>query len=182
MEGIAARFGVSAIPDVVSITPGFWGLLRMGDGDEKERIKLIASGVPATDLVEMEATSEMSQERIDWLTIRTEEVLRKLAGIWIEKKRPKLIWRPLHHILNDTRIPNHRIRIYNSIGERIVERLREEPASSRVKFSIDSWTRIMLGQEEHFVDPIHPAALPGSWVYWQSVLLQLKIQVSVEMT
>ena len=166
-------YGISATPDIISITPGFWGLLRMGVGDESARLKLIATGVPPKELVGMEAASEMSQERIDWLVVRTEEVLRKLAGVWEKDTRqPLLVWRPLHHILsNDTRIPNHRVRIFNSIGERIVQRLKDE---SNIRFSIDSWPSIMLGQEHRLVDSVHPAALPGTWIYWQSMLFRLK--------
>lgn len=177
MKNLAAWYGISATPDIFSVTPGFWGLLRMGDGDEKERIRLLASGVPAEKLTELEPWSEMSTERTEWLTVRTEEAIRKVAGIWEnEPKPPRVIWRPLHHIRNDTRIPNHRIRIYNSIGERIIEKLHAE-TEFKSKIHRDPWPTIMLGQEEHFVDSVHPEALPGSWIYWQSLLLQLKLKI-----
>lgn len=45
------------------------------------------------------------------------------------------------------------------------------------RLEVDRWGSLMLGQECHLVDDAHPKALPGSWLYGQMLITQLKLVV-----
>ena len=43
LENLAKAYNGSAIPDIMEITPGFWGTLRLSTEDNLARAKMIAA-------------------------------------------------------------------------------------------------------------------------------------------
>lgn len=94
-------YNTSTRPDLFSMTPGYWGLLRQAVEDDKKKAELIKEGVS-----EEEATRRydvwrvMSHEQRKWEAKRTEEILRYMAKVWpLDEgqhelyRKPKLLWR-----------------------------------------------------------------------------------------
>lgn len=83
----------------------------------------------------------------------------------------------LHHIKAHHTIPFNRLQSINAIGSRVVERAIEQSSSIRIgnRLSLDKWGAMMLGQQQHFRDDVHPLPLPGSWIYGQMLISKLKL-------
>lgn len=68
--------------------------------------------------------------------------------------------------------------VYVSRGAEDIQKSVKLGLGRRLK--LDEWGILMLGQENHFKDPIHPAALPGSYLYGNALFTHLKLAVEAE--
>ncbi|GAA6048912.1 hypothetical protein JCM3770_007115 [Rhodotorula araucariae] len=146
----------------------------------------------------------MPRELRAWNARRVEEVLRHVAGAWSESPtRPTILWRALHFVKETPKVPYSRLVALDQIGRAVVARLahesrpQEEHAGGWVarathylrrrgrkahargawlerRLCIDEWGSLMLGQGMHFRDEVHPLPLPGSYLYGNMLLQQLK--------
>lgn len=124
--------------------------------------------------------SAFDRSQVEWIRTRMTDVLNHIADAW---PKATILWRTSQHypissfvtdspapgVLHQPR-PNHyvsedRVQMLDQIGRHVVEKLRADPDVSsrrlahRLKF--DEWGAMMLGQQRHFQDVVHPAPLPG---------------------
>lgn len=247
---MAKAYGISPVPDIVSLTPGFWELWRtVIDQDEAvkklekkatDKMKVVNSDAVA----KLDVYASMSVKDVDWLEGRMTETVKHIADAWPHQpsagavRKPKFLWRTspyprhpvligdvgtLHHVKLHHKVPFTRVQALDQIGRRVVERLIEEGraaehgelswqafrADSRRmgkgrgesraevlkhglghRLELNDWGSLMLGQEKHFLDEVHPKALPGyvlyplrrrgltgdrSWLFGQMLLTQLRL-------
>lgn len=101
VEGLARMYNTSTRPDLFSMTPGYWGLLRQAVEDDKHKAELIKEGVSEEEATRRyDVWRTMSHEQRTWEQTRTEEILRHLAKKWpVEEgqhelyRKPKILWR-----------------------------------------------------------------------------------------
>lgn len=126
-------YGSSPVPDLVSITPGLWDLMRIVFEDNALNRTLIAAG--ETDqavLGPLNPWSDLSSERLDHMASRMTFFLKHVADTWPAMKggraipHPKILWRTLHHIKKSEWLPFHRVQAIDQLGRRVIERLVEE--------------------------------------------------------
>ncbi|KAL8278425.1 hypothetical protein RQP46_009115 [Phenoliferia psychrophenolica] len=220
LQNIADKYKISPVPDVVSVAPGFWGILRLSMEEQFNRDMGIISGnmtIPAA-FEQFSTWNNMKAEQREWMEGRIETVIRKIGKAWSDTAAtpPRILWRSLHHTREQDSIPFTRAQTLDQIGRSVVERLVAEGeaaaagalqwkawlkrTSSRVgrkwsgapeaeiisedlsdRLRIDEWGALMLGQEKHFGDNIHPLPLPGSWLWSNMAMYQLKDHVDGEL-
>lgn len=106
VANMARKFGTSPVPDLFTMTPGFWGLLRQAQEDDRNRQALLDSGVSEEEANRRyDVWRSMTKEQREWNQERTLAIIRHMAKKWpLEDgshevyRRPKLIWRALHQI------------------------------------------------------------------------------------
>ncbi|GAA6064655.1 hypothetical protein JCM10212_005241 [Sporobolomyces blumeae] len=116
------------------------------------------------------------------------------------KNGPPLLWRSLHHPPRHNYAPFPRVFQLDSLARKVVSdlRLAQVPSSSSSPYSpsdplsplaeledredlglatrlrIDESGKLMLGQEHLFRDLLHPLPVPGSWLWADIMLYELK--------
>lgn len=87
----------------------------------------------------------------------------------------------LHHPKVNGGTAFHRVQAVNQIGLGVVDSLWEADDARgasghglREKLIVDNWGSLILGQQHHFLDAIHPKALPASYLYGNMLLEQLQ--------
>ncbi|BGP14017.1 hypothetical protein JCM10213v2_001955 [Rhodosporidiobolus nylandii] len=150
VASLSAKYGTSTVPDILSIAPGFWGLLRQSVEDQR----LAQAAVDEGRKTEQEALEEynvwrtMSLETRRWNEKRITEILRHLAKGWRGAKdgrgrrRPLILWRALHFIRETNKIPYNRLIALDRIGRSVVDRLVDEgKAAEEGAKSWRTWTK-----------------------------------------
>lgn len=61
-----------------------------------------------------------------------------------------------------------------SIGRKETESIAAQRGLDRTRLEVDDWGSLMLGQQRHFRDDVHPLPLPGSWLYGNMLFDHLK--------
>ncbi|KAM0751854.1 hypothetical protein T439DRAFT_220717 [Meredithblackwellia eburnea MCA 4105] len=214
MKTISQTYGVPEVPDILSIAPGFWGLLRLSVETDATRDALIREGKLTTEQAyhDYDVWNNMKKDQRDWMESRIFTVLKHVANGWSDGegrvKRPRILWRALHHIKEHHNIPFSRLHSLDQIGRSVVQRLVNEgraaekgeqswkawvrKASAKVglkwkgekesealrlglghRLRVDEWGSLMIGQEKHFRDNVHPRPLPGSWLWANMAMNQL---------
>ncbi|KAL8280436.1 hypothetical protein RQP46_007084 [Phenoliferia psychrophenolica] len=211
LANIAKQYNTSPVPDIVSIAPGFWGILRLSYETQRIRDAAIAAGNTTflEGYAKHDVWNNMKEDQRDWMEGRIQEVIEYIGNGWRDSvKAPLILWRSLHHIQSHEQLPFTRVQALDQIGRSVVERLVREGeaavkgagewkawlalAASRVgrkwrgdslevtqakglssRLRIDEWGALMLGQEKHFVDKVHPLPLPGSYLWANMMLFQL---------
>ncbi|KAK4058595.1 hypothetical protein OIO90_000039 [Microbotryomycetes sp. JL221] len=225
LDGLSEAYGLDRRPDLVSVTSTFWGIMRHSVAEDKAREKMIEEG----------ASEEEADAKWDvWRTMEpevkeenykgTSELIRHVAKAWplSEKekrqgilRKPKILWRGLHHIKHHHSLPFSKIQALDQLGraaatQAILEgkaaeaglqswrewtrtmksRLKLQKPSTQDQTSlsreaealemqlgrrlkIDNWADLILGQENHFRDDIHPHPLPASYLYGNMLLHNL---------
>ncbi|KAL8290289.1 hypothetical protein RQP46_003228 [Phenoliferia psychrophenolica] len=132
LANIAKKYGTSAVPDIITISPSYWNMGMAND--------------------------------TAWMAPRIEQVIRKLASGWSDAaEKPMILWKSPHRMKTYDMDAITLVESFNQIGSPEVEDL-----SSRLR--IDEWGQLMLGQEMHFKDHLHPLPLPGSFL-WGNMML-----------
>lgn len=117
------------------------------------------------------------------------------------KNGPTLLWRSLHHPPRHNYAPFPRVFQLDSLSRKVVSdlRLSQSPSTSTPssftpsaplsqldeypdredlgldhRLRIDESGRLMLGQEHLFRDLLHPLPVPGSWIWADIMLYELK--------
>ena len=237
LANLATKYNRSAVPDLMSVTSGFWGMMRQAVQDDREKQQDVDDGMSEEDASrKWDTWRSMPPDVRKWNEDRIAEVIRHVGKAWSEEEvRPRILWRALHHIKYHHSIPGDRLQSLDQIGRAVVEHLvleglaadqggatwqawarrqgkkwlpskwsdkvsaklgggskgseddvsadaDAEGAEARQtglgrRLKIDEWWTRMLGQEQHFRDEVHPLPLPGSWLYGNMVLEQLKLEV-----
>lgn len=90
VASLAEKYGTSPTPDLLEITPGFWGIMRLGVDEGSKRVAPAASN----------PFQNMSQDVRDWLGVRMKAAFQHVAKGWLESgdvrdphRRPKILYR-----------------------------------------------------------------------------------------
>ncbi|KAK4702690.1 hypothetical protein P7C70_g3531, partial [Phenoliferia sp. Uapishka_3] len=135
LEKTAARYNVPRIPHLVTISPTFWGLLRLSQEDDANREAAKGTGMDWDEAVKKyEPFRTMSKERMVLLEGRMREFLKHVAKAWRDpamglgevQKRPKILWRALHHVKEHHEVPYTGVQAIDQIGRAVVSSLRRE--------------------------------------------------------
>lgn len=100
LSTLAAAHDRAAVPDLVSISPGLWGLMRQGTEDDRNRKQAIEDGMSEDEAEErFDTWRTMPGETRRWNQQRMTEVLEHIGQAWPEaSQRPRILWRTLHQI------------------------------------------------------------------------------------
>lgn len=100
LASLADTHSRSAVPDLVSVTPGFWGMMRQGVEDDRLRQAEVADGMDEGEAdKKWDTWRSMPPEVRAWNEGRIGEVVRHVGKAWAgEEARPRILWRALHHI------------------------------------------------------------------------------------
>ncbi|GAA6006474.1 hypothetical protein JCM11491_004975 [Sporobolomyces phaffii] len=222
MEGLATKYNVSAVPDIVSITAGFWSQLRQSVADQTASKLALEQGMAIEEAkTRFDPWRPMEQVEKKWFEGRIYETLRHCAREWKgvkdargRIKRPDLLWRALHPIKETNTVPFTRTVAVDEIGRSVVENLVDESRAALEgastwkswtrqlgakalgwtreskteainedlahRLRVDDWGAHMIGQTRYFRDEVHPLALPGSWLYGNMLLHQLRVTADDE--
>ena len=97
LKSLGDKYNVSPVPDIVSLAPGFWGILRLSIDEQMNRDKSILSGNMsiAAAYEHFDTWNNMSPDQRDWMEGRIEAVIRNIGKAWAgaAKKPPRILWR-----------------------------------------------------------------------------------------
>lgn len=105
MEGLSERHHISAVPDILSIAPGFWSQLRQSVADQTAQKAAVEQGTLSLEeaKAKFDPWRSMTEREKKWFEGRTFEILRHCARGWRggrdvrgKKFRPTLLWRKLN--------------------------------------------------------------------------------------
>ncbi|BGP16631.1 hypothetical protein JCM10213_000453 [Rhodosporidiobolus nylandii] len=191
-------------PDLVILNSGFWDLRKYTEEDFVAAGFLTRpypedSPIPYTNLgPEREKVWEREARKAIKHAART---FRGRDGR--AKNGPTILWRSLHHPPRHNYAPFPRVFALDSLSRKVISdlRLAQSPLSSSSSSSlegpsaplsllnepedtedlglahrlrIDESGRLMLGQEHLFRDLLHPLPVPGSWLWGDVMLYELK--------
>ncbi|GAA5842104.1 hypothetical protein JCM11251_006526 [Rhodosporidiobolus azoricus] len=187
-------FGPSG-PSLFSFAPGFWDIMRQIKNDEVEAQQLAEQGrLSDEDQARLNGWSELSRERREWFQGTYERFLRRVVREWGgEKGNTRIIWRALHQPRPFINAPKNRVMTVDQIGRSVVARILTDDAVARQtriapdetplkdRLYVTNWGRMILGYEPiAFRDDIHPNPMPSSWLAWNILLEQVKVQDELE--
>ncbi|GAA6003615.1 uncharacterized protein JCM10292_000651 [Rhodotorula paludigena] len=191
LQGLANHLDRPQItqPDLVVLNSGYWDLRKYTEED------FVAAGFPSRPYPEDSPIpyTNLSPEREKQWERDAREAIRHAARTFRGKEGkarngPALLWRTLHHPPRHNYAPFPRVFALDSLARHIVSDLRSSSPSSlgsnveeadedlglAHRLRLDESGRIMLGQEHHFRDLLHPKAVPGSWIWADVMLYELK--------
>ncbi|GAA6001062.1 hypothetical protein JCM10207_007395 [Rhodosporidiobolus poonsookiae] len=223
IRSLSENFGTSPTPDILSVAPGFWGLLRQSVEDQRLAQEATEQGVGTDEInAKYDVWRVMSEGSRRWNEKRITEILRHAAKAWkgerdgAGRRTPMLLWRALHFVKETDKIPYNRLIALDQVGRSVVDRLIAEGKAAEAgaqrwsawtksvgakylglgkgkegenealegglgrRLKIDEWGSLMLGQSRHFRDEVHPLPLPGSYLYGNMLLQQLRMKVADE--
>lgn len=144
----------------------------------------------------------LSAAREEWWETEARKMIQAVAREFPDevtgsvRRGPALMWRTLHHPAGrENYIPYPRVEALRSLSHKVIKDLRAE---SRIvgerswlarwlsgeqaaedlgldeRLRIDRSGELILGQEMYFRDLLHPLAVPGSYVWGDVMLYELK--------
>lgn len=141
----------------------------------------------------------LSPLRRDTTTRRIHQLIHHVLSLYphVEiEKRPVVFWRTLNRGHHSHNISAQRVQTIDVLTRSIVERLISQSSSSssrswkhwisatigrevvgKGRLSIIDWGSKILGLENRLMDDIHPAMYPGSWMFGQMLLHELKLSI-----
>ncbi|BGP48613.1 hypothetical protein JCM10450v2_004489 [Rhodotorula kratochvilovae] len=189
-------------PDLIVVNSGYWDLRKYTEEDfvaagYLHRPYPEDSPIPYTPLsLEREQTWEREARAA------LKHIARKFRGKEGKARNgPTLLWRTLHHPPRHNYAPFPRVFQLDSLARKVLSDLRhsqDAPLSSSSstagapplsnltepeededlglshRLRVDDSGRIMLGQEHLFRDLLHPLPVPGSWIWGDVMLYELK--------
>ena len=96
LNNIAAEYKTSPVPDIVSIAPGFWGILRLSYEEQRIRDESILAGNQTIyeAYAEHDTWDNMKSDQRDWMEGRIGDVLQYVGNGWKGSvKAPLILWR-----------------------------------------------------------------------------------------
>ncbi|GAA5863720.1 hypothetical protein JCM8547_003700 [Rhodosporidiobolus lusitaniae] len=128
MRGLAQKYGSSPIPDILSVSPGFWGIMWQTVQDARLLDLAIHAGEdPEVAKKKHDVWRSMNPKTRRFSEKRVADIVRHLAKGWKgEEKRPLMLWRALHFIKNKDSVPVTSSVALDRIGRSVVERLIDE--------------------------------------------------------
>ncbi|GAA6027093.1 hypothetical protein JCM8097_006106 [Rhodosporidiobolus ruineniae] len=169
MSALSTKYGVSAVPSILSIAPGFWGLLRQSVEDQRLATEAIQAGEPAAEAeAKHNVWRTMSLESRRWNERRVTEILRHLAKGWkgardeAGRRTPTILWRALHFIKETNKIPYNRLIALDQVGRSVVDRLVDEGrAAEKGAKTWKAWTKSVGAKYLGFAKEGENEALEG---------------------
>ncbi|GAA6011103.1 hypothetical protein JCM10207_005497 [Rhodosporidiobolus poonsookiae] len=183
---ITSLFGPAG-PTVFSVSGGFWDIMRQIKIDEARADELAAAGrlTPAVEAA-LGPWTELSKERRSWFEKKYERFLRGVVDAWGGKEsETRIVWRALHQPRPFNNAPKNRVAVVDAIGRGVVAKLvnqdatkgpSEESLGLKDRVYVTNWGKMIAGYEFAFRDDIHPMPMPSSWLAWNILLEQVKVQ------
>ncbi|GAA5947445.1 hypothetical protein JCM3765_001680 [Sporobolomyces pararoseus] len=150
LEGLSKRYNISAVPDILSVAPGFWSQLRQSVADQSAQKVALEKGMSLEEAkVKFDPWRSMSQGEKKWFEGRMYEILRHCARGWKcgkdvygKKVRPTILWRAPHPIKETNTVPFSRTVTVDQIGRSVVADLIEESRAAWTGASTwKAWSR-----------------------------------------
>ncbi|KAL8293504.1 hypothetical protein RQP46_000205 [Phenoliferia psychrophenolica] len=196
LEGLAKHLNRPEIttPDMVELNSGYWDLRRYTEED------FTAAGWTSRPYPEDSQLpySNLSPEREQGWEREARKAIKEAARSFRGKdgsfrSGPALVWRALHQPpARHNYAPFPRVSALDGLNMKVIQDLQEEYASSHrganrpqdhpdegsaaddlgldERLRVNNAGHLLKGQEHHFRDLLHPAALPGSYL-WGDVML-----------
>ncbi|KAK4047254.1 hypothetical protein OIV83_005558 [Microbotryomycetes sp. JL201] len=186
LEKLARHFDRPEIahPDLIEINSGYWDLRKYTEEDFTAAGYLSRpypedSPIPYTNLSpQREATWEREARKA------IKDIARAFPGRndGVVKNGPIILWRTLHHPPRHNYAPFPRVFALDSLARSVISSLQQDSIDDEdgldlglgERLRIDESGALMLGQEHHFRDLLHPNAVPGSWLWANVLLYELK--------
>ncbi|KAK4701444.1 hypothetical protein P7C70_g4789, partial [Phenoliferia sp. Uapishka_3] len=156
---VADRYNVPRVPDIFTVSPTFWGLLRLVQEDDTNREATKGTGMAWDDAVQKyDPFRPMSRERIGLMEGRMREFLKHVAKAWRDpsmapgevQTRPKILWRALHHVKEHYEVPFTGVQAIDQIGRAVVSSLRREGRAAAGGHSTwGRWARTWSGYAKY---------------------------------
>ncbi|KAK4704113.1 hypothetical protein P7C70_g2097, partial [Phenoliferia sp. Uapishka_3] len=133
---------------LITISPTFWGLLRLSQEDDADREAARGTGLEWNEAVaKFDPFRTLSRERIKRLEKEMTAFLKHVAKAWRDpsmgpsevQTKPKILWRALHHIKHHHEVPYTGVQAVDQIGRAVVSSLRREGRAAAGGHS--SWGR-----------------------------------------
>ena len=146
-------------PDLVTISATFWDTFRHVMEDDKTRRDLERIDKHG-DYSALAAGVTMKKSRRDTIAQRIEEVIDFIGETWATKegrtgsRGPIIVWRTLHHTQPHRITPISAVQAADQIGRSTIARINKKRTQSPIR--LVNWGGLILGQEKHSKDPIHP--------------------------
>lgn len=149
-------------PDLVEMASGFWDLRQWGEEDFAEIEEEPSSYSPI-------AFTDLDEGRLNWWTKRMKRAVKFVSETFPENQTP-ILWRSLHHTQRHYWVAWSRVFQLDQLARYNIEQLKTQDSILNDRLRIDESGALMLGQEHHYRDVLHVAALPGA-VLWADVIL-----------
>ncbi|SGY20852.1 BQ5605_C016g08156 [Microbotryum silenes-dioicae] len=191
LDNLARHFNRSQIryPDLVELNSGYWDLRKYTEEDFvaagwKTRPYPEDSPIPYQNL---QPEREVIWEREARKAIRF--AARAFKGPdGTPADGPTILWRTLHHPPRHNYAPYNRVFALDNLARKVVLDLQNGVTTAMdahhgshdvdlnlgERLRLDESGRLMLGQEQLFRDLLHPLAIPGSYLWGNIMLYELK--------
>ncbi|MBW0493172.1 hypothetical protein O181_032887 [Austropuccinia psidii MF-1] len=165
LENLASHLNNPLItkPDLIEMNSGFWDLRQWSEEDiaaDSENLMSAAFG-------------DLSVDRLSWWSERQKQAIKYVSEIFPETQTP-ILWRSLHHVQKHYWVAYDRVFQLDQLARYNIEEIKKSDPSLNARLRIDEWGALMLGQEAHFRDVLHVAALPGGVLWGDMMLWELK--------
>lgn len=124
---VSKEYNLAPAPDIFSITPGFWELLRQSNEDLRAAQTEVEAGVDWANALADTVWRTMDREEIDWTEKRVTEALKHVAKGWTDeadqsgRRKPTILWRALHFVKETNSVPYNRVVTLDQIGRSVVD-------------------------------------------------------------
>ncbi|KWU46546.1 hypothetical protein RHOSPDRAFT_32003 [Rhodotorula sp. JG-1b] len=154
VAAVAKQYGSNPIPDLVSVAPGFWTLLRETVDKQRALERQAEDGVPY-DEAHAQWRAQVWRQPSAWsrgfYEKRVAQIMRHVAVAWPAKSQPSLLWRAPHFVKKTDRTPYNRLVALDQIGRSVMSRLvAEGQAAAAGGRQWDVWTRSAAAQSDGF--------------------------------
>ncbi|KAI7936609.1 hypothetical protein MJO28_015508 [Puccinia striiformis f. sp. tritici] len=166
-------------PDLIEVSSGLWDLRQWSEEDSR------LNNITLDDSTELVYRS-LSFTRLEWWAERVTTLLKAIDTAFPSNKdnaTAPILWRSLHHTRRHSVAPYSRVEQLDQYARLLIHTLKNNETianpslANRLKF--DNWGRKMLGFENHFRDPVHPKAVPGSVLWSDMMLWELRKAVAI---
>ncbi|EGG08822.1 uncharacterized protein MELLADRAFT_84382 [Melampsora larici-populina 98AG31] len=156
-------------PDLIEMASGFWDLRQWGEEDFEESEEEPNSYSPI-------AFTDLDQGRLNWWSTRMKRAVRFVSQNFPENQTP-ILWRSLHHTQRHYWVAFNRVFQLDQLARYNIQQLKSQDSVLKDRLRVDESGYVgalMLGQEHHFRDVLHLAALPGAVLWADIILWELK--------
>ncbi|KAK4704045.1 hypothetical protein P7C70_g2167, partial [Phenoliferia sp. Uapishka_3] len=135
-------YDAPVVPDLISVSVGFWDLLKHSIFDDAERDEEVQAGRnPHEATLAFDTYRSMPVERRAWFERRIKELFLHIAETWPGGKgsKPKIMLRALHHPQANHLVPVTGVQVIDQISRSVVAQLVAEGQAAEV--GEEAWKR-----------------------------------------
>lgn len=171
LQNLARERGAPHVtnPDLIEVSAGLWDLRQWSEEDAR------VANITLDDNTEL-VYEALSRERLEWWRTRVTRLLDRVHHTF--PSPAPILWRTLHHTRRHSVAPYSRVEQLDQFALRLIRRMQARNDSLAARLRVDSWGHKMLGFEHHFRDAVHPKAVPGSVLWSDMMLWELRRAVS----